>query len=115
MQAWTKKQLAAAMVANGRLTEWQAEKLLEGKFKGFKLDDFTLLRHLRRTPIAQQYVAEHTLTKHKVVLKIMPPSLVGDSAYLERFRMEAGDGEVHQGGGVYYIVAPYIQGLENSI
>jgi hypothetical protein len=108
------EQIAAAMVEAGLLTKWQAEKLLAGKFKGFRLGDYVLLRHLRKTEVGQDYVAEHRLMRRKVVLAVAPPSRVTDSTYLDRLRAEAGIGELHQVGGVYYTIKPYIEGLDDG-
>jgi serine/threonine-protein kinase len=101
------EQLATTMVKEGVLTEWQAEKLLAGKWKGFFLDDYTLLRHLRKTAISVEYVAEHTLMKHKVVLTIAPPRLVDNPVFLERFCREGGNGQLHRNGMTYYLVRDY--------
>ena len=106
-------QLAAEMIQAGFLTEWQAEKLLEGKHKGFMLGKYKLLRHLRKTSMSQMYVAEHTLMKRNVAIKVLPPSRVGDSTFLDRFRSESGGGELHQEGTIYYIVLP-LEGPESG-
>jgi eukaryotic-like serine/threonine-protein kinase len=75
------EQLAAAMVKAELLTEWQAEKLLAGKFKGFVLGDYTILSYLRRSGMSQDYVARHNRTKRKVALSVLPVSRVADSTF----------------------------------
>jgi serine/threonine protein kinase len=99
-------QLAAAMVAARVLTQWQADKLLEGNWKGFMVGQYKLLRHLRKDGTGQTYVAEHTLMKRKVAIKVLPPSRVGDLAFVERFRLESGGGEFHQELATHYMVLP---------
>ena len=85
----TAEKLSAEMIAANLLTEWQAEKLLAGKHKGFMLGKYKLLRHLGKGGMSQVYLAEHTLMKRKVAIKVLPPNRVEDSTYLERFRIEA--------------------------
>ncbi|HMO87405.1 MAG TPA: serine/threonine protein kinase, partial [Lacipirellulaceae bacterium] len=60
------EKLSAEMVAGNLITEWQAEKLLAGKHKGFMLGKYKLLRHLGKGGMSQVYLAEHTLMKRKV-------------------------------------------------
>ncbi|MCA9235475.1 MAG: serine/threonine protein kinase [Planctomycetales bacterium] len=84
-----KDALAAAMVEAELITEWQSEKLLAGKHKGFILGKYKLLRHLGKGGMSQVYVAEHMLMKRKVAIKVLPQNRVEDSSYLDRFRIEA--------------------------
>jgi len=60
--------IAASMVESGVLTEWQSEKLLAGKHKGFMLGKYKLLRHLGRV---QEYLAEDLETKRQVTIKVV--------------------------------------------
>lgn len=46
----------------GELTQWQCDKLVTGKYKGFFVEQFKLLRHLDRGPDYSRYVAENTST-----------------------------------------------------
>jgi serine/threonine protein kinase len=117
--------LSAEMVAAGLLTEWQSEKLLAGKHKGFMLGKYKLLRHLGKGGMSQVYLAEHTLMKRKVAIKVLPANRVEDSTYLERFRIEARaaaklddpnivrayDIDVHD-GKTHFIVMEYVEGQD---
>ena len=104
--------VAHAMVEAGLLTPWQAEKLLAGKFKGFRIGDYTILRHHRKTEWSQDYVAKHAATMRQVVLTVAPPNRVHDLSFMEQFRQSAGGGEVHQVGATYFIVMPYDEGQD---
>ena len=53
------------------------------------LGKYKLLRHLGKGGMSQVYLAEHTLMKRKVAIKVLPQNRVEDSTYLERFRIEA--------------------------
>ncbi len=120
----TAEKLSEEMVAGGLLTEWQAEKLLAGKHKGFMLGKYKLLRHLGKGGMSQVYLAEHTLMKRKVAIKVLPPNRVEDSTYLERFRIEARAAaklddpnivrayDIDQDGKNHYIVMEYVEGQD---
>jgi hypothetical protein len=102
-------EIAIAMVKADLLTDWQAEKLLRGKWKGFTLGEYVLLDHFGKTRVGQEYVAEHRQLKHKVVLAVAPANRVADSTYLEQFRTETGINELRYDNGVCS-VKPYIEG-----
>ena len=118
------EKLSAAMVAAGLLTEWQADKLLAGKHKGFMLGKYKLLRHLGKGGMSQVYLAEHVLMKRKVAIKVLPSNRVEDSTYLERFRIEARAAaklddpnivrvyDIDNDGKTHYIVMEYVDGLD---
>jgi serine/threonine protein kinase len=116
--------LSAEMVAAGLLTEWQSEKLLAGKHKGFMLGKYKLLRHLGKGGMSQVYLAEHTLMKRKVAIKVLPSNRVQDSTYLDRFRIEARAAaklddpnivrayDIDNDGNTHYIVMEYVEGQD---
>lgn len=118
------EKLSAELIAGNVLTEWQAEKLLAGKHKGFMLGKYKLLRHLGKGGMSQVYLAEHTLMKRKVAIKVLPPNRVEDSTYLERFRIEARAAaklddpnivrayDIDQDGKNHYIVMEYVEGQD---
>ncbi len=77
------------LVRKGDLTEWQLEKLLAGKFKGFFLGKYRLLDHLGSGGMGAVYLADHRAMNRQVALKVLPRERVGDRSYLERFYLEA--------------------------
>ena len=81
--------LAELMVEAGLLTRWQADKLLAGKHKGFRLGKYKLLGEFGKGGMSRVYLAEHELMKRRVAIKVLPQNRVDDSSYLERFRLEA--------------------------
>ena len=121
----TAEKVSAEMIAANVLTEWQAEKLLAGKHKGFMLGKYKLLRHLGKGGMSQVYLAEHMLMKRKVAIKVLPANRVEDATYLERFRIEARaaaklddpnivrayDIDVHE-GKTHFIVMEYVEGQD---
>lgn len=116
--------LSALMIDAGLLTEWQAEKLLAGKHKGFMLGKYKLLRHIGKGGMSQVYLAEHTLMKRKVAIKVLPANRVEDSTYLERFRTEARAAaklddpnivrvyDIDNDGKTHYIVMEFVDGMD---
>jgi serine/threonine protein kinase len=81
--------LAGQLVDAGIITRWQADKLLDGKHKGFFLGRYKLLSHLGSGGMSAVYLAEHVHMHRRVAIKVLPPSRVEDSSYLDRFYLEA--------------------------
>lgn len=120
----TKEEQSAALVKAGLLTQWQADKLLLGKHKGFMLGKYKLLGLLGRGGMSQVYLAEHMLMKRKVAIKVLPKNRVEDSSYLERFRIEARAAaklddphivrayDIDHDGDTHYLVMEYVKGRD---
>ncbi len=118
------KKLAEALVEDEIITDWQAEKLLAGKHKGFILGKYKLLCHLGKGGMSTVYVAEHMLMKRKVAIKVLPRNRVNDSTYLERFRIEARAAaklddsnivrayDIDNEGDTHYLVMEYVEGKD---
>jgi serine/threonine protein kinase len=81
--------VASRLVESGLVTRWQADRLLEGRYKGFFLDKYKLLSHLGTGGMSSVYLAEHALMHRRVAIKVLPKNRVNDSSYLARFRREA--------------------------
>ena len=119
--------LAQRLVDAELITDWQSQKLLEGRHKGFFLGKYKLLDHLRAGGMSNVYLAEHKLMKRQVAIKVLPKNRVEDSSYLERFQREAQavaslDHEnivkaydVDQEGLNYYLVMEYVRGRDLQI
>lgn len=60
------------LVKNNVLTRWQCDNLLGGRYKGFFMDGFKLLRHVGHEGNNSTYAAENVQTKHRVVLRVFP-------------------------------------------
>jgi len=81
--------LADYLVAQGAITRWQSEKLLQGKHKGYFLGKYRLLSLLGKGGMSSVYLAEHVLMRRRCALKVLPTKRVHDSSYLARFHREA--------------------------
>lgn len=120
--------LANSLVSNQTLTRWQAGKLLEGRHQGFMLGKYRLLSLLGKGSMGTVYLAEHTMMRRRVALKVLPFDHEQQPAYLDRFIREAQAvasldhanivraydvGKEHEGKrDVYYLAMEYVEGQD---
>lgn len=81
--------MAKRLVEAGLLTDWQTQNLLEGRYKRFFLGKHKLLKHLGTGGMSSVYLAEHVMLRRREAVKVLPPTKVDDSSYLDRFLREA--------------------------
>jgi serine/threonine-protein kinase len=89
---------------------------------GRQLGNFRLLRRLGRGAMAEVYLAEQSLLRRRVAVKVLRPELADDRTYLRRFEREAQAAaslvhanivqiyEVGHIDGLHFIAQEYIQG-----
>lgn len=109
------------------LTRWQADKLLDKKYKGFFLGKYKLLGHLGTGGMSSVYLAEHVLMQRRVAIKVLPKSRIEDSSYLARFHLEAKAAasldhpnivrayDVDQQDDTHYLVMEFVQGQDLQV
>ncbi len=114
--------VADRLVEAGLITRWQADRLLEGRHKGFFLGKYKLLGHLGTGGMSSVFLAEHVLMQRRVAIKVLPKERVEDSSYLARFHREARAAaaldhrnivrayDVDNEGSNHYLVMEYIEG-----
>jgi serine/threonine protein kinase len=83
------KTLAKAFVAKGLLTLYQAEKILEGKCRGFTIDKYKVLEPLGHGGLGNVFLCEHPLTHQRVAVKILRNASADDPVAVKRFYREA--------------------------
>src|SRR5262249_32894933 len=121
------KDLARAFVRDGLLTRFQAERVLEGRYRGFFIDHFKVLEILGAGGMACLYLAEDIETGRQVALKVLADIYKADASMLTRLKIEARAGDqlnhsgiirtsgVHQTddvfGEVWYLVMEYVEGI----
>jgi eukaryotic-like serine/threonine-protein kinase len=84
------KELADALIKEGVLTHFQAEKLIAGRWRGFIIaGKYRLLERLGAGGMGAVYLCEHIKMGRRVALKILPVKQAEDPASLARFYREA--------------------------
>lgn len=115
--------LADHLVRNGKLTRFQAGRLLKGITQGLVLGPFVVLAPIGRGGMGKVFLVRDTRSRQMVALKILPPRLARTEVrMLARFRREmelsqkvthqhiAWTYEVGEFRGVLYIAMEYIPG-----
>src|SRR5262249_45162602 len=81
--------LAGLMVRDSLLTFFQAEQLLLGKWKRFKIGRYKVLEKLGTGGMGQGFLWEPTVMRGRVAVKVLPAGKADDPSSLERFYREA--------------------------
>ncbi len=117
-------QIATHLIEAGLITRWQAERLLDGRYRGFFLGKYKLLDELGSGGMSRVYLAEHVLMQRRVAIKVLPASRVDDTSYLARFHLEAQAAaaldhrnivrayDVDNVGNIHYLVMEYVEGRD---
>ena len=115
---------ANALIKAGLLTPFQARQILAGKFRGFVLGAYKVLRPIGQGGMGTVYLGEHTGLKRQVALKVLPTEKAKDKLAIERFYREARAAaaldhpnivrlhDVNQGAGVHFLVMEYVEGKD---
>ena len=118
--------IAQELIRRELVTDWQADKLLQGRHKGFFLGRYRLMRLLGAGQMSAVYLGRHIYMDHLVAIKVLPADKVGDTSYLGRFYREAKavaalghpniirafdvDKQVEAGTDIHFLVMEYIEG-----
>ena len=82
-------EIARTLVEDGYLTQYQADRLLEGNSRGLVVDGYKILEILGAGGMGWVYIAEDLETKWRVALKVLPESSRQEAGTLARFQLEA--------------------------
>ena len=118
--------IAKELIQRELVTDWQADKLLQGRHKGFFLGRYRLMRLLGAGQMSAVYLGRHIYMDHLVAIKVLPADKVGDTSYLGRFYREAQavaalshpniirafdvDKQVEAGTDIHFLVMEYVEG-----
>ncbi|QGJ69589.1 Hypothetical protein PBC10988_12710 [Planctomycetales bacterium 10988] len=80
--------LACHLIEKGLLTPWQTRMLLQGRWRGFSLGKYKLLNQIGRGGMSRVFLAEHSLMKRQVAIKVLPRSGLEQGSRLRRFLAE---------------------------
>jgi eukaryotic-like serine/threonine-protein kinase len=116
--------VAKRLIQAKLITRWQANKLMDGRHKGFFLGKYKLLDHLGTGGMSSVYLGEHVLMQRRVAIKVLPKDRVRDTSYLGRFHREAQAVaaldhrnivrayDVDNLGDLHYMVMEYVEGRD---
>ena len=85
----TSSEVSDWLIAKGWITSWQAEKLLQGKHRGFSLGAYVLQDKIARGGMSTIYAGRHRVSGEMHALKVLPLSKTHKASYLPRFKREA--------------------------
>jgi serine/threonine protein kinase len=113
------------LVDAGALSSWQAERLEEGKWRGFYLGKYRLITPLGSGAMGSVYLAEHRVMRHRVAIKVLAKRLTSKPSNIARFEREARAAAVLNHPNVVraydidrhddntpYLVMEYVEGLD---
>ncbi|MGF1579438.1 MAG: protein kinase [Gemmataceae bacterium] len=117
------KQVAGCMVRDNKLTRFQAERILAGRWKGFILcEKYKLLNPIGSGGMGTVYRCEHLRLGRIVAIKVLPMANVQVPGTLERFYREARAvaalshpnivraHDIDHEGDVHFLVMEYVEG-----
>ncbi|HEV3386658.1 MAG TPA: serine/threonine-protein kinase [Gemmata sp.] len=117
------KEMLDRLVEAGMITGFHADRLAEGKYKGFQLGSYLILDQIGTGGMGQVYLAEHINMRRLVALKVLPPYSFDDAVARERFFREARAAgtldhpnivrvfDLCQEGKLLFLVMEYVEGV----
>jgi serine/threonine protein kinase len=81
--------VAGFLVRDGILTQFQAEQVLQGKWRRFTIGKYKVLERLGSGRVGSVYLCAHEPTYRRVAVKVLASALADHPASLERFYREA--------------------------
>src|SRR5258708_2984551 len=115
--------LAGRMVSDGILTQFQAEHLMQGKWRRFTIGKYKVRERLGSGGMGSVYLCEHKLMRCMRAIKILPAAKAQDEAALGRFYREARAVaaidhpnivhayDIDQGESLHFLVIVYVYGI----
>jgi serine/threonine protein kinase len=118
----TAGEAARALVTLGLISRFQAERLLEGRWRGFFLGKYKIQERLGAGGMGSVYLCEHKFMRRRVAVKVLPGSHTENRSALERFYREARAVaaldhpnivrayDIDQDEGIHFLIMEYIDG-----
>jgi serine/threonine protein kinase len=118
------KFLAGRFVRDGVLTSFQAQQLLQGRYRNFIVGRYKLLQPLGAGGMSKVFLCEHVEMGHRVAMKVLARQRGTDPELLARFLREARvAGALNHpnvvrshdidssGGEIHYIIMDFVDGI----
>jgi serine/threonine protein kinase len=114
--------LAAQFVRDGVLTHFQAEQLMQGKWRRFTIGKYKVLERLGSGGMGSVFLCEHKFMRRRVAVKVLPTAKAADPSSLERFYREAKASgavkhpnivhayDIDQDENLHFLVMEYVDG-----
>ncbi len=114
--------IADLFIRDGLLTHFQAEQILQGKWKRFTVGKYKVLERLGAGGMGQVFLCEHKVMRRRVAVKVLPAAKAADPASLKRFYREAQAVaaldhpnlvrafDIDQDDHIHFIVLEYVDG-----
>jgi len=113
---------AGQLVRDAMLTYFQAEQILQGKWKRFTIGKYRVLEKLGSGGMGTVFLCEHKLMRRRVAVKVLPTAKAADQASLDRFNREARAAaavdhpnivrafDIDQDENLHFLVMEYVDG-----
>src|SRR6478736_1020463 len=113
---------AGQLVRDAILTYFQAEQILQGKWKRFTIGKYRVLEKLGSGGMGTVFLCEHKLMRRRVAVKVLPTAKAADQASLDRFNREARAAaavdhpnivrafDIDQDENLHFLVMEYVDG-----
>jgi len=120
---WTPPDLLDRLVRDHTLTEFQADRIAAGKYKGFVLGSYVILDRVGSGGMGQVFLAEHAEMRRLVALKVLSTPVTEEPLARERFLREARAAaaldhphiikvfDLNREGRLLYLVMEYLAGV----
>ena len=120
---WTPPHLLERLVRDHTLTEFQADRIAAGKYKGFVLGHYVILGRVGSGGMGQVFLAEHAEMRRLVALKVLTVPPAQSPTARERFLREARAAaaldhphilkvfDLNREGRLLYLVMEYLAGV----
>ncbi len=118
--------LAKALIHAGKLSQFQAQRIYQGKYEGLILGEYLIVDRIGAGGMGQVYLADHRRMGRRVALKTLPPAVARDEQTIRRFQREVRAAaqlshpnivtayDAGEARGVHYFVMEHIQGTDLS-
>ncbi|QDU82105.1 Serine/threonine-protein kinase StkP [Polystyrenella longa] len=116
-------QLASSLVARNIITNYQASRLLSGRYRGYFYNHYKIIDILGAGGMGWVYLAQDMNSQDQVVLKVLSSHLADDAGMMARLKLESRAGQqlFHprvartidegQAAGSHFLVMEYVHGI----